>query len=127
MTARSSALRFCALAAASLALVACGGGGGGGGTTKTAVGGKIDVNAYDSPRFDVNTIKASPGPLTVTLHEKGSQNHTFTISGHDLNLKVDSGHTTATGTVNLPAGTYNFECTIPGHAAQGMRGKIVVA
>jgi len=127
VTARSSALRFAALALSALALVACGGGGGGGGPTKTAVGGKIDVNAYDSPRFDVGTIKASPGSLTVTLNEKGSQDHTFTVPGTSLNLKVNSGKSSDTGTVVLKAGTYNFECTTPGHAAQGMRGKIVVA
>ena len=33
----------------------------------------------------------------------------------------------ATGTVTLAKGTYNFECTIPGHAAAGMKGKVVVA
>jgi len=43
-----------ALIASGLLLAACGGGGGGGaGDTKTATGGKIDVNAYDPFRFDV--------------------------------------------------------------------------
>ena len=120
-------MRFVALAVCALAFAACGGGGGGGGPTKTAVGGHIDVNAYDSPRFDVGTIKASPGALTVTLHEQGSQNHTFTVRGTNMDLKVDSGSKSASGTVNLTPGTYTFECTTPGHAAQGMRGKIVVA
>jgi plastocyanin len=119
-------LRFVALAVSALLLVACGGGGGSG-VTKTAVGGRIDVNAYDSPRFDVGTIKASPGPLTVTLHEKGTEDHTFTVNGTNMNLKVNSGKSSDTDTVVLKAGTYNFECTTPGHAAQGMRGKIVVA
>ena len=55
-----------ALIAFGLLLAACGGGGGGGSHTKTATGGKIDVNAFDPFRFDVKTINASPGPLTVT-------------------------------------------------------------
>jgi len=114
--------------AAALALAACsGGGGGGGGTTKTATGGAIDVNAYDTPRFDVTTIKASPGDLKITLREQGSGEHTFAIKDKDFELKVDSGKRVASDTINLPAGTYEFECTIPGHAAQGMKGKIVVA
>jgi plastocyanin len=125
---RSLVIRFIAASALVALLAACGGGGGGGGgPTKTAVGGKIEVNAYDSPRFDVGTIKASPGPLTVTLNERGSQDHTFTIPGHDLDLKVNAGSKSATGTVNLTPGTYTFQCDTPGHAAQGMRGKIVVA
>jgi plastocyanin len=110
-----------------LALVGCGGGGGGGGTTKTATDGTVEVNAYDTPRFDVKTIKASPGDLKITLREQGSGNHNLTIKDKDFVLKVDSGKRVASGTITLPAGTYDFECTVPGHAAQGMKGKIVVA
>ena len=110
-----------------MALGACGGGSGGGGKTKTAVNGKVDVNAYDTPRFDVSTIKATPGPLTITLHEQGSGSHTFKITDHDFELKVDSGKRVDSGTITLPAGTYDFECTVSGHAAQGMKGTIVVA
>jgi plastocyanin len=114
------------LTLAVLALAACGGGGGGG-ATKTATDGAVEVNAYDTPRFDVKTIKASPGPLKITLREQGSGEHNFTIKDKDFELKVDSGKRVASGTVTLPAGTYDFECTVPGHAAQGMKGKIVVA
>ena len=74
---------------------ACGGGGGGG-VTKTAVNGKIDVNASDPYSFDVKTIKASPGPLTITLHEKGSQEHTFTMGDPKIDIKVTSAHPEAT-------------------------------
>jgi plastocyanin len=110
-----------------LVLVACGGGGGGGGATKTATNGTIEVKAYDTPRFDVETIKASPGALTITLRDEGNGAHNFAIKDKDFKLEVDSGKRVATGTVTLPPGTYEFECTIPGHAAQGMKGKIVVA
>lgn len=114
---------------AALALVACGGGGGGsgGGATKTATNGTVEVNAYDTPKFDVQTIKASPGDLKITLREQGSGNHNFTIKDKDFKLEVDASKRVASGTISLPAGTYDFECTIPGHAAQGMKGKIVVA
>jgi plastocyanin len=116
-----------ALIASGLLLAACGGGGGGGaGDTKTATGGKIDVNAYDPFRFDVKTINASPGPLTVTLHEKGSQEHTFTITSPKLEIKVTGAIPEATGTVTLAAGTYPFKCSVDAHAAGGMVGKIVV-
>ena len=111
-----------------LLLAACGGGSGSSNasSTKTAVGGKIDVNASDPFSFDVKTINASPGPLTITLHEKGSTQHTFTISSQKFEIKVSTAHTTATGTVTLKAGTYDFKCSYPGHAAAGMVGKIVV-
>lgn len=114
------------VATAGLVLAACGGSGSGSNATKTAVNGKIDVNASDPYNFDVKTIDASPGPLTVTLHDKGSQEHTFTIPSKNFEIKVTTNDRTATGTVNLQAGTYSFKCSIDGHAAAGMVGKIVV-
>jgi plastocyanin len=116
------------LLVAALVLAACGGGGGSSTTTKTAVDGKIDVNAKDPYSFDVKTINAQPGPLTVTLHEKGSQTHTFTIPSANFEIKVNPSSPTATGTVTLQSGkTYDFKCSYDGHAAAGMTGKIVVS
>jgi uncharacterized cupredoxin-like copper-binding protein len=40
---------------------------------------------------------------------------------------VTSGSPQATGTLRLEAGhTYSFHCSYDGHAAAGMKGKIVV-
>jgi uncharacterized cupredoxin-like copper-binding protein len=117
-----------ALVVASLVLAACGGGGGSSGTTKTATGGKIDVNAKDPYSFDVKTINTQAGPLTITLHEKGAQTHTFTIPSEKFEIKVTPSNPTATGTVTLQSGkTYDFKCSFDGHAAAGMTGKIVVS
>jgi plastocyanin len=114
------------LVASGLLLAACGGGGGSG-VTKSAVDGKIDVNAYDPFRFDVKTIKAPAGPLTIDLHEKGASEHTFTITDLKFEIKVTTAHPDASGTVTLVAGqTYSFKCSYDGHAAAGMVGKIVV-
>jgi plastocyanin len=112
----------------SVALTACGSSGGSGSSdTRTAVDGKVDVNAKDPYSFDVKTINAQAGPLTVTLHEKGSQTHTFRIKSEDFEIKVTPSNPTATGTVTLQAGkTYDFDCSFDGHAAAGMKGKIVV-
>jgi plastocyanin len=106
---------------------ACGGGGGGSLVTKTAVNGRIDVNASDPFNFDVKTIKASPGPLTINLHEKGGQEHTFTVADLKFEIKVTASQPEASGTVTLEAGkTYPFRCSYDGHAAAGMTGQIVV-
>ncbi len=111
-----------------LVVAACGGSskGASASNTKTVTGGKIDVNASDPFNFDVKTINASPGPLTVTLHEKGSQEHTFTIGSPKFEITVTPSHKEATGTVTLKVGTYDFKCSYDGHAAAGMVGKIVV-
>ena len=112
-----------------IGLTACGSSGGSSASdTRTAVDGKVDVNAKDPYSFDVKTINAQAGPLTITLHEKGSQTHTFTIPSEDFEIKVTPSSPTATGTVTLEAGkTYDFKCSYDGHAAAGMTGKIVVS
>jgi plastocyanin len=115
-----------ALLAFGLVLAACGGGGGGSDATRTAVDGKVDVNAKDPYSFDVKTINAQAGPLTVTLHEKGSQTHTYTISDPKFEIVVTPSKPVVSGTVTLKAGTYDFKCSYDGHAAAGMVGKIVV-
>jgi plastocyanin len=123
---RRNALPLAALLAFALVLAACGGGGGSG-DTKTAVDGKIDVNAKDPYNFDVKTINAKAGQLTITLHEKGSQTHTFTISDPKFEITVTPSNPVATGQVTLQAGkTYSFKCSYDGHAAAGMVGTIVV-
>jgi plastocyanin len=115
-----------ALVASGLVLLAaCGGGGGGTKAVKTATGGAITVEARDIS-FDVGTIDASPGPLAVTLVNRGAMFHTFKVEGTSFELKADAGKT-ETGTVTLAKGTYTFECTVPGHASAGMKGKIVVS
>jgi plastocyanin len=119
-------VRLAALAAFALLLAACGGSGGGSGTTRAAVDGSVDVNAYDPYRFDVKTITAAPGPLTINLHEKGGQTHTFTIADPKFEIKVTPSQPEASGTVTLKPGTYDFKCSFDGHAAAGMVGKIVV-
>jgi plastocyanin len=111
---------------AAAVLGACSSSGGGKSEpTKTATGGAITVGAYDI-RFDVGEIKAAPGPLTVTFDNHGAIEHTFKIDGTSFELKANGGKS-ATGTVTLKAGTYDFECTIPGHKAAGMTGTVVVA
>ncbi len=92
--------------------------------TKTATNGAITVTAVDVG-YDVGTIDATAGPLTVTFVNHGSQYHTFKVDGTSFELKANGGQT-KTGTVRLAKGTYVFECTVPGHKGQGMQGKIVV-
>jgi plastocyanin len=111
---------------------ACGSSSGGGSSakcpakvdTKTATGGAITVCASDI-KYDVKTIKAQPGSLKITLENDGAIYHTMKISNTDLQLKVNAGKS-ATGTVSLSKGTYDFDCTVPGHAAAGMKGTIEV-
>jgi plastocyanin len=128
MTRRLSTTLFVLAALALAGLGACGGGSKKSCPatvdTKTVTGGAITVCAADT-RFDVKTIKAASGPLTVTLVNHGALLHTLEIKKTSLDLSTNPGKS-ATGTVALAKGTYAFECTVAGHADAGMKGTIVV-
>ena len=122
---------FVLVALAVSVLGACGSGGGGASAkcpakvdTMTATAGAISVCASDI-KFDVVTIMAKPGLLKITLVNDGAIYHTLKINKTDLELKANGGKTDA-GTVTLSKGTYDFDCTVSGHAAAGMKGKIEV-
>jgi plastocyanin len=106
------------------ALGACGGSSKAAEPTKTVENGAITVAAFDV-RFDVGVIKTAPGKLAVTFENNGSMQHDFKINGTSLLLKANAGKS-ATGSVTLAKGTYEFECTIPGHKGQGMKGTVEV-
>jgi len=95
------------------------------GPTKTVTNGEITVDAHDIG-FDVQVIKTSAGPLTITLDNTGALEHTLKVDGTDFELKAGAGEKKS-GTVTLSKGTYDFECTIAGHAQQGMKGTIEVS
>jgi plastocyanin len=129
MHSRSTLLLLCALALAGLG--ACGGGGGSSAQcptrvdSRTVTGGAITVCASDI-KFDVITIRAKPGPLKITMVNNGDIYHTLRIPDADgFELKANGGKSDS-GTVTLKKGTYVFDCTVSGHTAAGMKGKIEV-
>ena len=47
------------------------------------------------------------------------------VKGQQISIDVESGGTTE-AIVNLPPGTYNFVCDVPGHKQIGMNDLLVV-
>jgi uncharacterized cupredoxin-like copper-binding protein len=128
-----------------LALGACGGGSAGSGgqsgaSCLTATGdatscvsgqppGSILVTDYEY-KFDPSTVTAKAGKIILYEINKGSIVHSIEIS--DMNDKqltdgedIEAGGNT-TITADLPAGTYQLICDIPGHKGQGMVGQLVI-
>lgn len=64
------------------------------------------------------------GTITFKVTNKGTIGHDFKIAGKKTPL-IPKGKS-ATLTVTLKAGTYPYLCTVPGHAAAGMKGTLVV-
>lgn len=70
------------------------------------------------------TIPANT-PVTVKLPNQGAALHDFTIDALGINVQVNPGDTGEV-TINAPAGEYEYYCSIPGHKAAGMVGKLIV-
>lgn len=62
--------------------------------------------------------------VTITLDNVGVLSHDMSIEGTDFAASLTNPGTKSTFKVNLPAGTYEFICTVEGHADAGMVGHI---
>ena len=79
--------------------------------------------------FNVTTIRAKKGSVTLSMSNPSGLPHAIAIKGHGKNVKgktVNKGGTSRV-TVTLKKGTYTFYCPVDGHAAAGMKGKLIVS
>jgi plastocyanin len=79
-------------------------------------------------KFDKSSLTAKEGTLTISFTNQASLDHNFTI---ERNGKVVAATPTFQGgsktlKVGLSPGTYTFLCTVPGHAAAGMKGTLTI-
>jgi uncharacterized cupredoxin-like copper-binding protein len=93
---------------------------GGGGATE------VDVKTVDLAFEPSEFAIAANTDVTITITNDGVLEHDFAVD--DLGVKSDllqSGAST-TVTINAAPGTYEFHCTVPGHAQAGMVGTLTV-
>jgi len=74
--------------------------------------------------FRLSSRTAKPGKATFVFKNIGHVSHDFKINGKRTPL-IGSGKT-AKLVVTLEKGRYPFLCTVPGHAAAGMKGMFTV-
>lgn len=125
---RTRSMIVLALASA-LLLAACGGGddptmdvGDGG----DAAGATLTVTAGDL-FFEPAGLDAAPGTITIELVNEGSAQHTFVVEEvGDATVADAAAGETATGSIDLEAGTYTVYCDVPGHREGGMVGTLTV-
>ena len=86
--------------------------------------GKLETE-LDDFYFGPTFIEADPGStLTLTLHNEGNTDHTFTIDSTDIDQTVSPGDE-AEVEVDVPdSGAVAYYCRF--HKASGMQGAIVV-
>jgi plastocyanin len=82
---------------------------------------KVTVTAKGF-KFTLSRRSAPHGKVTFRLVNKGPLAHDFKIAGKKTPV-IKKGKS-ASITVTLKRGkTYSYLCTVPGHAAAGMKGK----
>ena len=101
-------------------------------TQKPAVekNGVVEINADPTGqlKFTASRATATAGAVTLRMANMSSVDHDISIKGGGINKVgpiVNNGGV-STVTVNLKPGTYEFYCSVDGHAAAGMRGPLVV-
>lgn len=120
-------------AAAVLLASGCAGGGSatpaGGPTTGTgspAAAGVVLSVAGGEYSFTPEALKVSAGPTTIRFTNKGAVEHDFVIKTLGVKLIAQPGKT-AEATITLAPGTYQTDCSVPGHSQSGMHGTLVVS
>jgi uncharacterized cupredoxin-like copper-binding protein len=68
---------------------------------------------------------AKPGKVTFVVKNNGREAHDFSINGKTTPL-FQPGKTQKLGVSFKKKGKYRYLCTVPGHAAAGMRGVFTV-
>ena len=81
----------------------------------------ITVAAKDTLKFTLSKSSAPAGKVTFKVTNKGKLGHDFKIAGKKT--PILAAGKSATLTVTLKKGKkYPYLCTVPGHAAAGMKG-----
>jgi uncharacterized cupredoxin-like copper-binding protein len=83
----------------------------------------VSVSAKEF-KFTLKPTSAKHGSVTFRIKNAGKVDHDFKIAGKKTR-KIKRGKS-ATLTVNLKKGSYKYLCTLPGHAASGMKGTFKV-
>jgi uncharacterized cupredoxin-like copper-binding protein len=80
----------------------------------------IDLTEF---AFQPNTFTVAAGmDAQVTFTNRGQLPHNFTCDALGIATQDLAPGATETVTINTAAGSYDFHCSIPGHADAGMIG-----
>jgi uncharacterized cupredoxin-like copper-binding protein len=103
-----------------------------GGSSSSSSGGGHSVAVSADPsgqvKFTTTKLKAKAGTITFHFKNPASIPHGFSVEGHgvDKDSKVVTNGS-ATLTVKLKPGKYEFYCPVSGHRAAGMEGTLTVS
>ncbi len=76
-------------------------------------------------RFTLSKKSAVKGLVTFRVTNRGSSTHDFKIAGK-VTKELRPGQTATLSVTFKRAGSFPYLCTLPGHAAAGMKGVFTV-
>ena len=81
--------------------------------------------------YSTKVMRAKHGKVTITMTNMSAIfQHNIAVKGKGIKTKkgkvVGKGGTSKVTFRNLKPGTYTFYCSVPGHEAAGMKGKLIV-
>jgi|SRR5689334_5407633 nitrite reductase (NO-forming) len=89
-------------------------------TSRSTATTTVNVTALDTLKFKLSKTSAPAGKVVFKVKNGGHLGHDFKIAGKKTPMLA--GGKTATLTVTLKKGKFPYLCTVPGHAAAGMKG-----
>ncbi len=92
----------------------------------TGDGSGVAVNAVDINFEPKELTIAADTDVTITVTNNGLLQHDFVIEDTDFATDILDGGDSVELVVNLPAGTYAYYCSVPGHREAGMEGTLTV-
>jgi plastocyanin len=86
---------------------------------------EIDADPTGQLAFVTDSAQGTPGEITVKMANKSGTPHDIVIDGKGKGQVVDNGGVSEFK-ADFTDGSYTFYCSVPGHRAAGMQGKLVV-
>lgn len=86
---------------------------------------QIDADPTGQLAFVTDTATGTAGPIAVKMTNKSGTPHDIVIDGKGKGEVVQGGGTSQFS-ADFAAGSYTFYCSVPGHRAAGMQGKLTV-
>ena len=84
----------------------------------------VNVTATEF-KFVLSTKTAKRGVVIFRVKNAGKLGHDFSINGRKTKV-ISPGKSTTLRVVFLRKGHYPYKCTVPGHAAAGMKGVFTI-
>jgi manganese oxidase len=99
-----------------------------GGTASASSSGGGSVIDVTLKEFSITPshLMAPPGPLKIRVTNSGTMAHNFEIKGFPGSRLLNPGENEVLDLGSVAAGSYTTSCTVPGHAASGMVGDLMV-